>query len=62
MHTNDGTIDINKKPANKNTTGNWKACRFILGMSRKVLWKYEYGRKRIINILKIVELQRSQLS
>lgn len=25
-------MDINKKPANKEKTGNWKACAFILGM------------------------------
>ncbi|XVF54690.1 hypothetical protein PTKIN_Ptkin05aG0201200 [Pterospermum kingtungense] len=31
IYTNDGTVDIHKNPANKNTTGNWKACRFILG-------------------------------
>ena len=32
LYTNDGTLDIHKKPANKKKTGNWKACRFILGM------------------------------
>lgn len=31
-YTEDGTIDIHKKPANKKKTGNWKACRFILGI------------------------------
>ncbi|KAJ4704493.1 protein NRT1/ PTR FAMILY 8.1-like [Melia azedarach] len=31
LYTKDGTLDIHKKPANKKTTGNWKACRFILG-------------------------------
>ncbi|XP_045833767.1 protein NRT1/ PTR FAMILY 8.1-like [Trifolium pratense] len=31
LYTEDGTIDIHKKPANKKATGNWKACRFILG-------------------------------
>ncbi|XP_010423917.1 PREDICTED: protein NRT1/ PTR FAMILY 8.2 [Camelina sativa] len=30
-YTQDGTLDIYKKPANKKTTGTWKACRFILG-------------------------------
>ncbi|CAN7142066.1 unnamed protein product [Brassica rapa subsp. narinosa] len=29
-YTQDGTLDIHKKPANKNKTGTWKACRFIL--------------------------------
>ncbi|KAK6245026.1 hypothetical protein QUC31_011435 [Theobroma cacao] len=31
IYTNDGTVDIHKNPANKSKTGNWKACRFILG-------------------------------
>lgn len=31
VFTNDGTVDIHKNPANKKKTGNWKACRFILG-------------------------------
>ena len=31
LYTEDGTIDIHKKPANKKKTGNWKACLFILG-------------------------------
>ncbi|CAI9761859.1 unnamed protein product [Fraxinus pennsylvanica] len=31
IYTNDGTLDIHKKPADKTKTGNWKACRFILG-------------------------------
>ncbi|OIW00821.1 hypothetical protein TanjilG_08260 [Lupinus angustifolius] len=31
LYTEDGTLDINKKPANKKKTGNWKACSFILG-------------------------------
>ncbi|KAK9920463.1 hypothetical protein M0R45_029018 [Rubus argutus] len=29
--TQDGTVDIHKNPANRKKTGNWKACRFILG-------------------------------
>ncbi|ESW12377.1 hypothetical protein PHAVU_008G107200 [Phaseolus vulgaris] len=31
IYTQDGTITISKKPANKKKTGNWKACYFILG-------------------------------
>jgi len=31
IYTQDGTITINRKPANKKKTGNWKACYFILG-------------------------------
>lgn len=32
LYTEDGTIDIRKRPANKKKTGNWKACSFILGI------------------------------
>ncbi|OWM81707.1 protein NRT1/ PTR FAMILY 8.1-like [Punica granatum] len=31
VYTNDGTVDIHKKPADRRKTGKWKACRFILG-------------------------------
>jgi uncharacterized membrane protein YcjF (UPF0283 family) len=31
-YTNNGTVDIKGNPANKKKTGNWKSCRFILGM------------------------------
>ncbi|KAL1368585.1 hypothetical protein HN51_022737 [Arachis hypogaea] len=31
VYTDDGTLDIHKRPANKKKTGKWKACRFILG-------------------------------
>ncbi|XP_022767674.1 protein NRT1/ PTR FAMILY 8.1-like [Durio zibethinus] len=31
IYTNNGTVDFHKNLANKNKTGNWKACRFILG-------------------------------
>lgn len=31
VYTKDGTIDHNGNPANKNETGTWKACPFILG-------------------------------
>ncbi|KAJ6381442.1 hypothetical protein OIU77_030177 [Salix suchowensis] len=29
--SNDGTVDIKGNPADKTKTGNWKACRYILG-------------------------------
>lgn len=32
IYVKDGTVDIHKKPANKKKTGNWRACRFILGI------------------------------
>uniref|UniRef100_A0ACD5X2Y6 Uncharacterized protein n=1 Tax=Avena sativa TaxID=4498 RepID=A0ACD5X2Y6_AVESA len=31
MYTSDGTVDSNKQPALKQSTGNWRACFFILG-------------------------------
>ncbi|KAK4275198.1 hypothetical protein QN277_018324 [Acacia crassicarpa] len=31
IYTKDGTVDYNGNPANKNKTGTWKACPFILG-------------------------------
>ncbi|KAL6608051.1 hypothetical protein ACP70R_041114 [Stipagrostis hirtigluma subsp. patula] len=31
QNTSDGTVDINEKPALKRSTGNWRACFFILG-------------------------------
>ncbi|XP_065854384.1 protein NRT1/ PTR FAMILY 8.1-like [Euphorbia lathyris] len=31
VYTNDGTVNIRGKPAVRSETGNWKACRFILG-------------------------------
>ncbi|XP_062201007.1 protein NRT1/ PTR FAMILY 8.3-like [Phragmites australis] len=30
-YTSDGTVDINKQPALKRSTGNWRACFLILG-------------------------------
>lgn len=37
IYTKDGTVDIHKNPANKKETGNWKACRFILGKPYPIL-------------------------
>nr|GEV50130.1 protein NRT1/ PTR FAMILY 8.1-like [Tanacetum cinerariifolium] len=31
IYTKDGTVDYKNNPANKKTTGTWKACPFILG-------------------------------
>ncbi|KAL5750446.1 hypothetical protein ACOSP7_025049 [Xanthoceras sorbifolium] len=31
IYTKDGTVDYRGRPANKNKTGTWKACPFILG-------------------------------
>lgn len=32
IYTKDGTIDYCNNPANKLTTGTWKACPYILGV------------------------------
>ena len=40
MYTKDGTMNIHNKPANKKKTGQWKACRFILGMVLKFYMFY----------------------
>ncbi|KAJ9565295.1 hypothetical protein OSB04_001261 [Centaurea solstitialis] len=31
VYTKDGTVDYKNNPANRNTTGTWKACPYILG-------------------------------
>lgn len=31
LYTGDGSVDVKGRPALKRTTGNWKACFFILG-------------------------------
>jgi hypothetical protein len=35
-YTSDGTVDFNRQPALKQSTGKWRACFFILGNTRKV--------------------------
>ena len=34
QYTSDGTVDINNQPACKSSTGNWRACYFILGTAQ----------------------------
>ncbi|KAL6854413.1 hypothetical protein ACP4OV_019316 [Aristida adscensionis] len=41
-YTSDGTVDINKQPALKRTTGNWRACFWILGVEFSELLAF-YG-------------------
>jgi hypothetical protein len=31
-HSRDETVDINGQPAAKTSTGNWRACFFVLGI------------------------------
>lgn len=33
-YTKDGTLDYKGRPADKRTTGTWKACPYILGTIR----------------------------
>ena len=35
VYTKDGTVDYKNQPANKKTTGTWKACPYILGTIRE---------------------------
>ncbi|KAI6698863.1 hypothetical protein NL676_018982 [Syzygium grande] len=52
IYTKDGTVTIRGDPADKMKTGNWKACRFILGMETEVLAYYGMG-ANLVNYLKI---------
>ncbi|CAK9133899.1 unnamed protein product [Ilex paraguariensis] len=53
IYTNDGTIDIHKNPANKKETGNWKACRFILGTECCERLAYYGMSTNLVNYLQI---------
>uniref|UniRef100_A0A8R7VFI1 Uncharacterized protein n=1 Tax=Triticum urartu TaxID=4572 RepID=A0A8R7VFI1_TRIUA len=35
-YTSDGSVDINKRPALKGSTGRWRACYMILGNTIKI--------------------------
>lgn len=63
IYTKDGTIDYCNNPANKLTTGTWKACPYILGVflpkfillqmnvlmvGRNVLYSICFYRKRML--------------
>ena len=37
VYTKDGTVDCRGNPANKNVTGTWKACPFILGTNTRLI-------------------------
>ncbi|KAL1543537.1 protein NRT1/ PTR FAMILY 8.1-like [Salvia divinorum] len=52
-YTSDGTTDIYKKPANKEKTGNWKACRFILVTECCERLAYYGMSTNLVNYLKI---------
>jgi hypothetical protein len=36
-YTRDGSVDINKEPALKHSTGNWRACFLILGTREQLM-------------------------
>ncbi|PIN24886.1 H+/oligopeptide symporter [Handroanthus impetiginosus] len=53
VYTKDGTVDIHKKPANKEKTGSWKACRFILVTECCERLAYYGMGTNLVNYLKI---------
>ncbi|KAL2509883.1 Protein NRT1/PTR FAMILY 8.1 [Forsythia ovata] len=53
IYTNDGTVDIHKNPADKTKTGNWKACRFILGNECSERLAYYGMSTNLVNYLKL---------
>ncbi|KAL3839429.1 hypothetical protein ACJIZ3_024020 [Penstemon smallii] len=53
IYTNDGTVDIHNKPANKEKTGSWKACRFILVTECCERLAYYGMSTNLVNYLKI---------
>lgn len=50
LYTKDGTVDYRGNPANKNVTGTWKACPFILGTNLRLLL-YILGPALVFKIL-----------
>ncbi|KAK6120291.1 hypothetical protein DH2020_045982 [Rehmannia glutinosa] len=53
VYTQDGTVDFDKKPANKEKTGSWKACRFILVTECCERLAYYGMGTNLVNYLKI---------
>ncbi|KAI9153045.1 hypothetical protein LWI28_004911 [Acer negundo] len=53
LYTNDGTVDIKKNPANREKTGKWKACRFILGNECCERLAYYGMSTNLVNFLQI---------
>ncbi|RDX94730.1 Protein NRT1/ PTR FAMILY 8.1 [Mucuna pruriens] len=53
IYTQDGTITISKKPANKKKTGNWKACYFILGNECSERLAYYGMSTNLVNYLQV---------
>ncbi|KAI3474717.1 hypothetical protein Pfo_029902 [Paulownia fortunei] len=53
IYTKDGTVDFHKKPANKEKTGSWRACRFILVTECCERLAYYGMGTNLVNYLKI---------
>ncbi|CAL4913449.1 unnamed protein product [Urochloa decumbens] len=53
LYTSDGSIDVKGRPASKHTTGNWRACFFILGHECFERLAYYGIAKNLITYLKV---------
>uniref|UniRef100_A0A0D9XHA2 Uncharacterized protein n=1 Tax=Leersia perrieri TaxID=77586 RepID=A0A0D9XHA2_9ORYZ len=53
-YSRDGSVDINKQPALKHSTGNWRACFFILGVEFCVNMAYFAIARNLITFLTTV--------
>ncbi|XP_019167897.1 PREDICTED: protein NRT1/ PTR FAMILY 8.2-like [Ipomoea nil] len=61
VYTKDGTLDYRNRPANKNKTGTWKACPFILGNECSERLAY-YGMSSNLMIYFQTRLNQSTIS
>ena len=63
IYTKDGTVDYKNNPANKKTTGTWKACPFILGKSSSAtLLNFTFEFKKPNPVLSISILMHTLIS
>ncbi|CAL4938436.1 unnamed protein product [Urochloa decumbens] len=53
LYTSDGSIDVKGRPASKHTTGDWRACFFILGHECFERLAYYGIAKNLITYLKV---------
>uniref|UniRef100_A0A8R7P8T4 Uncharacterized protein n=1 Tax=Triticum urartu TaxID=4572 RepID=A0A8R7P8T4_TRIUA len=51
LNTCDGTVDVNGQPAAKASTGNWRACFFILGIEFSECLAYFAISKNLVTYL-----------
>ncbi|KAE8791106.1 hypothetical protein D1007_34549 [Hordeum vulgare] len=59
-HTNDGTVDVNGQPALKASTGNWRACFFVLGVQFSECSAFFAISKNLVTYLTIERAPRRQ--